>query len=235
MTSNTARRRRLRRALWSAPPALVALAVAAKLLSVGALGGAAAETFSAKEQGKLAGVATWLQIANVVEPHKALFAAGDAHAMAGEFDDARRYFDAALQAGPGVDDCKVRVNLVLSIEKLGDSTGDRDAAALLFREALSTAEAAPSQCHVAGPANADGEGDTLNAAGERLSGKISEGASQSGDEEQPGQETPAAPQEDQLKQLEEIAQQAQRERSEGQERGEYLRSPDDGPRVDRPW
>ncbi|MDR6987094.1 hypothetical protein J2Y66_001576 [Paenarthrobacter nitroguajacolicus] len=234
MTINHARRRRARLALWSLPPAVLALAVAAKLLSVGVLGGAAVESYTAGDGNSVAGDAAWLRIANLVEPHKALFASGDAHVLAGDFDAARTDFEAALLAGAGGDECKVRVNLVLSIEKLGDAAANPGAAAGLFREALAAAAASPPQCRAGGSANASGEGAALDSAEERLTDKLSKGEGQNGEAQQPSGESPA-PQQEQLKKLEESAQQAQRERAEGQERGEYLHGPDDGPRVDRPW
>lgn len=229
------RRRRLRLALWSAPAALLALAVAAKLLGVGVLGGAAAESYAAGQENDVARAASWLHVANFVEPHKASFASGDARVLAGDFAAAREEFETALRLGPGDDECKVRVNLVLSIEKLGDAAGDGDAAARLLAEGLAVAEASPPQCHAVGPANAAGEGAALDAAEDRLTNKIAEGKTQSGTAQQPSGKSPSTPPQEQLKQLEESAQRAQRERSEGQERGEYLRSPDDDPRVDRPW
>ncbi|SEJ69555.1 hypothetical protein SAMN04487917_11030 [Arthrobacter sp. yr096] len=233
MTHNKARRRH-RLALWSAPAALIALAVAAKLLSVGVLGGAAAESFATGQSDGVGRAAAWLGVANVLEPHKALFASGDAHVLGGDFAAAREDFEASLRAGAGDDECKVRVNLVLSIEKLGDAAADA-AAARLFREALSAAGAAPGRCHEAGPANQTGEGAALDSAAKRLEAKITEKDKQQSDAQQPSPETPSAPQQQQLKQLEESAQQAQQERNEGQQRGEYLRTPDNGPGIDKPW
>ncbi|ABM08832.1 hypothetical protein [Paenarthrobacter aurescens] len=233
--NGNARRRRNRLALWSAPPALLALAVAAKLLSVGVLGASAEESFTSGEPEGVASAASWLKLANVLEPHKALFASGDAHVVAGHFAAAREDFASALQAGAGTDECKVRVNLVLSIEKLGDTASDRDAAARLFKEALAAAKAAPPECHTEGPANAAGEGSKLHSAADRLAGKIAADESRTDDPSTPNQETSPAPKQEQLQQLEENAQQAHRERSEGQERGEYLRGPDTSPGVDRPW
>jgi hypothetical protein len=232
---NARRRRRRRLALWSAPPALLALAVAAKLLSVGVLGASAGQSFDAGEQEGVASAASWLQVANILEPHKGLFASGDAHVLAGDFASARKDFESALEAGAGVDECRVRVNLVLSIEKMGDGAGEPDAAARLFREAKAAVESAPPQCHAEGPANSAGEGESLDSAQDRLDGKISAGESPSDDPSTSAQDTPSAPNQEQLHRLEENAQQAQRERSEGQERGEYLRGPDKAPGVDRPW
>ncbi|PRB41836.1 hypothetical protein CQ020_17350 [Arthrobacter sp. MYb23] len=235
MNRNNARRRRRRLALWSAPPALLALAVAAKLLSVGVLGASAGQSFDAGEQEGVATAASWLQVANILEPHKGLFVSGDAHVLAGDFAAARKDFESALEMGAGVDECRVRVNLVLSIEKLGDAAGDPDAAALLFTEAKATVESAPPQCHAAGPANSAGEGESLDAAQERLKGKLSAGESPGKDPSTSGQATQPPPNQEQLQQLEESGRQAQLERSEGQERGEYLRGPDKDPGVNRPW
>ncbi len=236
MNDDNARRRRRRRlALYSAPPALLALAVAAKLLSVGVRGASAAESFDAGEQEGVATAASWLQVANLLEPHKGLFVSGDAHVLAGDFAAARKDFESAWGVGAGIDECRVRVNLVLSIEKLGDAAGDPDAAARLFTEAKTAAENAPPQCHAEGPANASGEGESLDAAQERLNGKIAAGESPGKDPSTSGQATQPPPNQEQLRQLEESGRQAQLERSEGQERGEYLRGPDKAPGVDRPW
>ncbi|NHW46079.1 hypothetical protein HAV21_04125 [Paenarthrobacter sp. MSM-2-10-13] len=235
MNDDNARRRRRRLALYSAPPALLALAVAAKLLSVGVLGASAGQSFDAGEQEGVAGAASWLQVANLVEPHKGLFASGDAHVLAGDFAAAREDFEAALEAGPGVDECRVRVNLVLSIEKLGDAAGEPEVAARLFREAKAGVESAPPQCHAVGPANSAGEGENLDAARDRINGKISADESPRNDPSTSGPATQLPPNQEQLQQLEESGRQAQLERSEGQERGEYLRGPDKAPGVDRPW
>ncbi|MFJ4207498.1 hypothetical protein ACIPY2_03435 [Paenarthrobacter sp. NPDC089675] len=230
------RRRKRRLALWSALPAVGALAVAAKLASVGLLGGSAAGSFEAGNATDVGNAAAWLKVANVLEPHKAHFASGDAHALTGDFAAARSDFEDALAAGPGNDECKARINLALSIEKLGDAAAASDVpkAAGLFAEALGVVESAPAGCHAAGPANAEGEGKDLDAAKERLNGK--RGASSDGGSGRPSSSSQApAPKSEQLQQLQDSAQRAQQERTKGQERDEYLRGPDNGGGVDRPW
>ncbi|BCW48707.1 tetratricopeptide (TPR) repeat protein [Arthrobacter sp. 1088] len=232
-----ARRRRRRLALWSAPPVLLALAVAAKLLSVGALGGDAAHAFETADQDGAARAASWLHVANLVEPHKAFFASGDAHVLAGDFTAARKDFEAALDAGAGQDECQVRVNLVLSVEKLGDaalSAGNQQAAATLFREALDVIGSSPAQCAQEGPGNSSGEGKALDTAVDRLKAKI--GADSDGRARgKPAKDTPPDQQQEQLQRLGQGAQQAQRERAEGQQREEYLRGPGNESGVDKPW
>ena len=235
---NNVRRRRRRLALWSAPPALLALAVAAKLLSVGPLGGYAAHAFETSDQDGAARAASWLQVANLFEPHKAYFASGDAHVLAGDFTAARKDFEAALDAGAGQDECQVRVNLVLSVEKLGDaalSAGSKPTAATLFREALDVIESSPAQCAQEGPGNSSGEGKALDSAADRLKAKMASGSDGRADAEKPAKDTPPDQQQEQLQKLGKNAQEAHRERAEGQEREEYLRSPGNESGVDKPW
>ncbi|MEV7662197.1 hypothetical protein [Paenarthrobacter sp. NPDC089316] len=231
MAAMDPRRRRRRLALLSAPAALLALAAAAKLLSVGLLGGSAESSFTAGSHDGVAQAASWLGAVNVLEPHKAPFASGDANVLAGDFAAARADFEAALRAGGGVDECRIRVNLVLSVEKLSDSSAEPGVKDRLVREALALIDAAPTQCHEPGPANSAGEGAALEAAKDRLNGRLAPS--------EPGQDKstqpPATPQDKQLQQLEESARKAQLERGEGQERDEYLRGPDDSSGVDRPW
>jgi tetratricopeptide (TPR) repeat protein len=223
-------------ALWSIPPALLALAVALKLLSVGALGGYAAHTFGTADQDGAARAASWLQVANLIEPHKAYFASGDAHVLAGDFTAARKDFEAALDAGAGKDECQVRVNLVLSVEKLGDAAlaaGNRPTAATLFRDALDVVQSSPAQCGEEGPGNSAGEGRALDSATDRLKAKIAADSKGSGEVQAKG--TLPDQQHEQLQKLGETAQEAQRERAEGQQREEYLRGPANNSGVDRPW
>ena len=115
-------RRRL--LLVSAVPVLLAVALAVKLLSVGYLGGQAAGAFGNGDQASVASAASGLGIANFVERHKAPFAAGDALVLSGDYAGARTLFEASLTDAPPADECKVRVNLVLSIEQLADRTAE---------------------------------------------------------------------------------------------------------------
>ncbi|MGC0237382.1 hypothetical protein [Arthrobacter sp. SD76] len=116
-------RRRQLLLLWSAVPVLVLLGVAAKFLSLGLLAGQAAEAYAAKDTAAVEAAAEGLNPANVVERHKAPFAAGDAKVLAGDYPAARILFEEALDGVPAVspDDCVIRVNLSLAIEHIGDA------------------------------------------------------------------------------------------------------------------
>ena len=251
-------RRRL--LLWSALPVLLALLLAAKLLSAAWFSGQASAAFARGDAPAVASAAAVLGIANVLEPHKAPFAAGDALALRGDFAGARTAFEAALAAAPPADECRVRANLALSIERLGDAgsggsggTDGTDDGVRLLEEALAVVRAAPAGCFNADSADSAGSagradiaaGESLETAGQRLEGKIERlrGQPETGEPGEPGTEpgpeedgdgpgdTPDAP----LEQLREAGQSAQQERNRGLQREEYLNGTSTGPLTDKPW
>jgi hypothetical protein len=238
------RRRRL--LAWSAIPVFLALCIAAKLLSLGLLGGRAGSAFEAADAASVRAAAEVLQLANVIEPHKAPFAAGDADVLDGNFTAARLRFEEALGLVPparsaSAEACIIRVNLVFAIERLGDEklqAGEPAPAAGLFGEALAAVEAAPEGCFAEGPPA--GTGDKLAGAEARLQDKLAEAAQEptpeAGQEPTPPEETADdSAQQSRLQQLEESARQAQRERNGGREREEYLEDTDYAPGPARPW
>ncbi|MFP5366252.1 MAG: hypothetical protein ACLGIS_05260 [Actinomycetes bacterium] len=232
MDAGPGRASRRRLLAWSAVPVVLVLCLAAKLLSLGLLAGRAAGAFEASDATSVRTAAEGLQPANIIEPHKALFAAGDADVLAGDFGAARHRFEEALgllpQARSGsTEDCIIRVNLVLAIEHLGDqkaASDDPASAAGLFREALAAVASAPEGCFSAG--HPGGTGDKLARAEARLQEKLAEGtqepAQEGGQDENPQEPGPDPGLQDKLEQLEDSARQAQRERNEGREREEYL-------------
>jgi hypothetical protein len=237
------RRRRL--LWWSLLPVLLVLCLAAKLFSVGVLGGDAGRAFDAGDSGAVADAAAGLRIANVTEPHKAPFAEGDGLFLAGDYAGARRSFEEALLLAGRADECVIRVNLALSIERLGDAkatAGDLMAADRLFAEGLAVVKAAPDGCPDASAESGSGAGaaDKLKQAAERLTRKSSEaaaGTTTPEPAEKPGQAgQPAEPgNQSQLDQLKDSTREAQSERNSGQERDEYLRDDDFDSGPDRPW
>lgn len=243
------RERRRRLLLWSVLPVLLAVFLAAKLLSAGMLSDTAARSFAAADPGGVANAAAGLRIANFIEPHKAPFAEGDGLFLARDFAAARQRFEEALSLAGTADECVVRVNLALTIERLGDAevkAEDPTAAARIFAEGVAVVEAARKGCFGADPANGaetdaeTGAGEKLGQTGERLRQKADAAASESitpQPSEQPGTDQPSANpgQQSQLEQLNDSAKEAQGERNAGQARDEYLRDDDFGPGADRPW
>ena len=249
------RQRRRRLLLMSAAPVLFAVALAVKLLSVGYLGGEAAGSFTRGDQAALHSAAYGLGVANIVERHKATFAAADALVLAGDYAGARSLFEASLADAAPADECKVRVNLVLSIERLADEAEEAAAsgnppasaaeAAGLYDDALAAVRAAPRGCFSPedsrdGPNGADGEGERLREAEGRLQSKA-EQLGNGGADAKPGKDGGQQPQSDpepqqsQLDKLEESAKSAQRERNGGMQRDEYLNNADAELGTDKPW
>lgn len=246
----TARRRLL---AWSAVPVILMVCVAAKLLSLGLLGERAAGAYEANDAGSVRSAAEALHVVNLIEPHKAPFAAGDADVLAGDFAAARLRFKEALGLVPlgqsgSAGECVIRVNLVLAIERLGDEklgAEDPAAAAALFEEALAAVAAAPDRC--LSDRLPAGTGDRLAGAEARLQEKLAdtrqeqeqeqdpEPAPETGQEESPGEDSEDSAQQRKLEQLEDSARQAQRERNSGREREDYLDGSGDSAGTSRPW
>ncbi|MBD1539551.1 hypothetical protein HC749_15450 [Arthrobacter sp. S13_S34] len=250
MDRRTSRRRLL---AWSAIPVILMLCVAAKLLSLGLLGARAAGAYEANDAASVRSAAEALHVVNLIEPHKAPFAAGGADVLAGDFAAARLRFEEALGLVPprqsgSAEACVIRVNLVLAIERLGDEklgAEDPAAAAVLFEEALAAVAAAPDDCfseHL--PADT---GDRLAGAEVRLQEKLAdtrqeqeqeqeqEQDPETGQEEGPREDTQESAQQSKLEQLEDSARQAQRERNSGREREDYLDDSGDSAGTSRPW
>jgi hypothetical protein len=237
---SAARLRRRRLLLWSVLPVLLLLCVAAKLLSVGMLAGHAARAFTANDAPAVGMAAEALQPANILERHKAPFAAGDALVLSGDIGAARLRFEEALNLAPAdsADACMIRLNLVLAVERLGDDkqrSEDPASAAALFTEALDIAGAAPDGCFSGHQAAETGE--RLTEAEGRLKVKLEGANGREGRQKEAGGEDPEAgsPSGSQLKELAESARESQRERNSGREREDYLRDTEYAPGADRPW
>jgi hypothetical protein len=178
-------------------------------------------------------------VGNFLEAHKAPFAAGDARALRGDYAAARTAFEAALAGAPPADQCRVRANLVLSIERLADAALSGGDAAELLVEALAVVETAPEGCF--NPDGADPEAaESLQAAGPRLADKIellgNQPPAEPGTDPADAEDSSAAdPLQPQLERLEEAGKSAQQERNRGLEREEYLDGSGIGPLTDRPW
>ncbi|WP_077487776.1 tetratricopeptide repeat protein [Sinomonas mesophila] len=250
-----ARMRRRRRLLaWGLLPVLAALLVAAKLLGMSVFAQQAIWAFDAKDGAGVSSAADGMGVADVVETHKSHFARGDAYVLAGDYARARAAFEEALRRTGPDDECTVRVNLVLSIEKLADAanvSGDTARATSLYDEGLAVVEAAPEGCFQPnGPLNQRQQGERLGEAEERMRRERAEAQPQPGKQPQgpsgtqpgpapspsqdPAQAAEEQAQQDRLKELGQKSETGQQERAEGEQRRDYLETPPQAP-VDRPW
>ncbi len=224
----------LRRKLvvWSLPVVLVLLLVALKLLSMVAFGDRARSSYDAGEVTGVEQAAVRLGFLNVIERHKAPFAHGDARVLAGDFGGARGAFEEALDIAPrdDVEACQIRVNLVLSLEKLGDAakTASGLGGAKPYYDRMQVVVAdAPQGCFQ--PAAGDA-GQQLGDARGRAEEKSQPPEAGSPDAQPPQPQQPGA---DKQKQLDDKTQDNQQQRSQGQ--GDQSRDGASRPQVDKPW
>jgi hypothetical protein len=173
-SSHVPRRLRLRRRLlvFSAPAVIAMLLAAVKMISVVAAGNAAESHFAAGDVSGLRADVSTLRIVNVIEPDKALFAAGSLAVLEGRLDQADSQFSEVLSR---TQTCAARVNLELIRERQGDLEaweGRPERAREVYRSALTLVESAPAGCF-AGNTDPDAERRAIrNDAAARLAAKI---------------------------------------------------------------
>lgn len=223
----------LRRTLivWSLPFVLVLLLVAVKLLTMVALGQQASAAYAGGDVTAVQQAGNRLGLLNLIERHKAPFALGDALVLTGDYDGARTYFERALEVAPkdGLEACQVRVNLVLSLERLGDAAkaaSGLEVAKPFYDRVQVVVSGAPQGCFTGGGA---GTGQKLNDAKARAQAKSQPQADQPGDPGSPGQQ----PSKDKQQQLDTKTKDNQQQRSQGQ--GDQNSAGGSRPQVAKPW
>ncbi|GGH50331.1 tetratricopeptide repeat protein [Microbacterium album] len=236
-------RRRVRRwILWGgAPFALVALVVVAKILSMYAFAHQTITSTLADDAPAAIRAAQGQAPLNWFEPYKAPYNLGVALAAAERLPESRAKLEEALALANGLEECPVRVNLALVIERLGDAArgrGEPDAAAELYAEAMDVTLATPDECRTpeADEQSPDPERSTTESL-ERLEDRLLEKQGEQQDRQdqqspppsdpQP-EPSPPTPSPDQLQELEDRLTDGARER---EERGEEP----PGTGVERPW
>lgn len=229
------RRRRVRRVILIAatPIAIAALALCGKLLSMYAFAHQSAAAYAAEDFAGTTQAARGQQVLNWFEPYKAPFNVGVGLADAGELVGARAAFEESLGLAHGLEQCVVRVNLAIVLERTGDAAlraGDPAAAAEAWQQALVVSEDAPEDCGSpeANSTTSDPDrdlGETMDEQEQRLREKLEDG---SGQQEQPdAPETPDASDLDDIQDQLEQGAQDRDDRDDGDQGG--------GAGTDRPW
>lgn len=145
------RRKVLRRrlVLFSILPALVLVAIGAKLVTMVAYGHAAKSDYLEFDAYALADDVRVLKSVNVIDSYKAYFAEGDRYVLEGKLSDAQAEFTTSLSLVDPEDSCPVRINLEVVLETQGDlksAENHRDEATPFWLEALTTVQEAPEGC-----------------------------------------------------------------------------------------
>lgn len=232
----TQRRRRM--LAYSLPVVLIALLVIGKLLTVTIAGTVGAHAYSAGSYDRALTAARVAAIANVVEPYKAFYNAGVAHAGAGKLVSGRREFERALDLANGPAECRVRVNLVVTIEAQGDAAAPRHnsgaRAAEFYRDALQVAGDAPEDC-LSLTAPLVGLSDDLRKTKKRLTNKLAKSSGQeSKNEKSTGKEPDDAHDErsdSRQEQLKRRSRDGAEDRAESDARDRSLRRPPSAPET----
>ncbi len=241
------RRRRRRLLLASAPVVVLVAVLALRLVTLNLV---ADRTRAAWTAGDRPTMSAWAQRqgwVDVVERFRAPFALGDAAVLGGRFVLARPSFEQAFALVPkgGLDDCKVRVNLALTYEALGDAAkvADRtDEWQQFYAKGTAIADGRPALCDTP---EGEGSGQQLKDAQERM---VSKSAGPPTADAQPGDGSPQPqpapqptpdPQRTPSQQEQDLLQELQRRNTV--ERNEQLGTGDrgdpqgGGPAVPKPW
>lgn len=238
-------RRRRRLLLATALPAVLVLLLAVKLVSLPVLTGSAAGAHESGDGGGVRSAGERLGVANLVERWRAPYIEGTGQAMAGDLEDGRADLERALgQTSSPEDDCTVRTNLVLTIERQSAAAGeaeDTEAEQRLAEEALALIEDGPKGCLDGSQDGNGGEaGEKQREAQQRLEERAQEQDGDEGDEQdEPEEPEPTEPPQDpeaqrKAEELQDKNSAAQAE-AEAQQRRDEARRPPSDRSVEKPW
>jgi tetratricopeptide (TPR) repeat protein len=222
--TDLARRRWRRRLLWAGVPLLLlALALVLKVGAMIVLDERGRSAFSDDEFGTAHDSFSANRSLNWFEPWVASFDAGTAAFRLAEFEAAESLLERALAVAPAEEQCRVRINLALSLEAQGD--------AALAQGAHSEARGAwrDGETAVTGPGCSESDlAGAANVVASRLQDKLKDSALMSDD---PGDLDGLDPDEQRAQELEQRNQEAQEQRQANDRANE---DEDDPPSNDSP-
>ncbi|MFD2758540.1 tetratricopeptide repeat protein [Gulosibacter faecalis] len=210
--SSARRRRRLRRhlLLWSLPIAIVLLLTSAKLIAQHVIAQSAISQYASGDYEQALNTSGQLKFLNVVEPWKPFYNMGTSYLQLEALPEAQEQLRAALDLATPPEQCPIRANLAIAIEREGDlalEAEDADTAMAKYGEALGVLEEADPSCELST------SNRSITDSDERIRQKLEElqqpedGEGGDGDEQQDGndgdQKDPdASPDPDSLDELE---------------------------------
>jgi hypothetical protein len=233
-------RPRTRAGLIALPGTVIATVVAVKLIGMMLVSGQVAAAYEREDYPSATSLARWLTVVNVIEPWKAHLAVGDGLAGQGLDADAQVEFERALGLAAPDDQCPVRVNLSLVLERQGDAVietdeSKRDEASAFYDQALEVIDEADESCRRPPKQGEEGTDDELSDSEQRLTEKkdaLEEPSEDETDSGEDGPETDGSPSDATVEQLEEKLRDAGQDRSDQQT---AERTPSDPDYVDKPW
>lgn len=176
------RRRRKHLMLWAIPVAVLVLLVALKLISMVMIGNRTVQSYAAGDHETALNSSQQQKFLNVIEQWKAPYNTGTVYLQLGLNPEARVELEEALGLASGTDQCPVRANLAIAIERIGDASaegGDRAAAEQAYQQALTVLQEAPPECQQSSSAS------PMNETQERVEQKLDP---QSGEGEEEGEQ-----------------------------------------------
>lgn len=206
------RRRRKRLMLIGIPFAIVALLVAAKFLSMTIIANRTVSSYAEGDYETALNSAQQQKFLSVVEQWKPPYNTGTVYLQLGLNPEARAELEAALPLAKGADECPVRSNLAISIERIGDAAvegGDAAAALTAYEQALEVLAQAPGEC----PQTTSAE--PMEETKERLEAKQEE--TQSSDGGEPGEDDPSETGDADQDQVDEISDQLDQNQDDRQD------------------
>ncbi|PPF47128.1 hypothetical protein C5B85_02315 [Pseudoclavibacter sp. AY1F1] len=223
-----AAKRRRRFILFSIPFALIAAAFAAKLISMSVIADRTVALYSEPDYEGSMNSAQQQKFVNILESWKAPYNTGTSMLQLGLLDEARSELETALPLAEPPQQCPIRANLAITIERQGDArlaADDTAGAVALWQEALAVLDARDPSC-----ASTEFEPPAVEST-ERIQQKLQ----QQSETQEPneGEEPPESTQSPEMTELEEKLQQNQQERQDelDQERGET----EGDASHDKPW
>lgn len=146
------RKRRCKQLLRIALPIVaILLLVASKLLTPALFTHQAVLGISSQQYSAALKWLAPLKIINVIEPYKAYYNSGIAYYGQQQYTDAEQSFRRALEKSNGENECKIRINLILSIEKDADqlrANNDIDGAIVRYDGAKAVLLDSQAPCNI---------------------------------------------------------------------------------------
>ncbi|MBF4458034.1 hypothetical protein [Pseudoclavibacter sp. VKM Ac-2867] len=221
-------KRRRRFIVFSIPFALLAAAFATKLISMSVIADRTVALYSEADYEGSMNSAQQQKFVNILEGWKAPYNTGTSMLQLGLLDEARSELETALPMAEPPQQCPIRANLAITIERLGDArlaADDTAGAVALWQEALAVVDARDPSC-----ASTEFEPPTAEST-ERIQQKLQEQSE--AQEPSEGEEPPESTQSPEMTELEEKLEQNQQDRQDelDQERGET----EGDSSYDKPW